>query len=393
MKKLTAILLFAASGISGSGVDFNRDVRLVLSDNCFHCHGPDSASRKAGLRLDREDGITADREGIRVVVPGKPDESELIRRITSADPDEVMPPPEVHKTVTSAQVKVLREWISEGANWQQHWAFIPPVKAKVPADHSGWAVNEIDRFILARLKGEGLKPSGEADRPTLVRRLSLDLTGLPPTPEEVGAFARDRTTTAWAKSIGRLQKSPRYGEHRARYWLDAARYADTHGLHLDNYREMWPYRDWVIRAFNDNKPFDEFTVEQLAGDLLPDATVEQQVATGFNRCNVTTSEGGAIAEEFLVRYAVDRVNTTGTVWLGLTVGCAQCHDHKFDPVSQREYYRLFAYFNNTTQGGMDGNRPDTPPTVRIYPNEKARQQETQLKAELKNNAAERDVQN
>jgi hypothetical protein len=378
---LTFALAITLAGTGPSlGIEFNKDVRPVLSDNCFQCHGPDSGSRKAGLRLDREEDILADREGSRVVVPGKPAESELIRRITSTDPNEVMPPPELHKTITAEQVKVLRQWITEGATWQRHWAFIAPKKLIVPVDDSGWAVNEIDRFVLARLKLEGLKPSPEADRSTLIRRLAFDLNGLPPTPEEVAAFARDRSTAAWEKWIARLQRHPRYGEHRARYWLDAARYADTHGLHLDNYREMWPYRDWVIRAFNENKPFDKFTVEQLAGDLMPGASIEQQVATGFNRCNVTTSEGGAIPDEFLVRYAIDRVNTTGTVWMGLTVGCAQCHDHKFDPVSQREYYQLFAYFNNTTQGGMDGNRPDTPPVVRLHADGRG-DQEKKIRAE------------
>jgi len=382
MRLILALAMGCAIADFGFAIEFNKDIRPLLSDNCFQCHGPDSASRKAGLRLDREEEIKADREGMRVVVPGKPDESELIKRIISTDPDEVMPPPKLHKTITSAQVKLLRQWIAEGAKWEQHWAFLAPKKALVPVDNSGWAVNEIDRFVLARLKQEGLKPSAEADRSTLIRRLAFDLTGLPPTPAEVNAFARDRSTTSWNTWIGRLQKSPRYGEHRARYWLDAARYADTHGLHLDNYREMWPYRDWVIAAFNQNKPFDDFTVEQLAGDLLPDATIEQRVATGFNRCNVTTSEGGAIPEEFLVRYAVDRVNTTGTVWMGLTVGCSQCHDHKFDPISQREYYQMFAYFNNTTQGGMDGNRPDTPPVIRLHSDGKGDRE--------KKNRAERD---
>ncbi len=366
---------FAVS--ANAEVQFNRDIRPILADNCFNCHGPDSASRKADLRLDLEAGAKAE-----AIVPGKPEESELFTRLTTGDPDEVMPPPKTKKTLSAGQIELIRQWIAQGADWQEHWAFVPPKKIDPPGDP---AFSAIDRFVSARLEGEGRKMAPPADARTLIRRLTLDLTGFPPTPEEIAAFLRenDRDPEAFAALTDRLLASPRYGEHRARYWLDVARYADTHGLHLDNYREMWPYRDWVIAAFNANQPFDRFTIEQLAGDLLPNPTQSQRIATGFHRCNVTTSEGGAIAKEFLVRYAVDRVNTTGTVWLGMTVACGQCHEHKFDPISQEEYYKLFAYFNNTTQGGMDGNAPDTPPVIRVYPDEATKKEESRLTAELR----------
>ncbi|MEM1297525.1 MAG: DUF1549 domain-containing protein, partial [Verrucomicrobiota bacterium] len=349
-------------------IQFNKHIRPILSDNCFSCHGPDSAGRKGGLRLDRE----ADAKEFSIV-PGKPDQSELIYRLETDDKSELMPPPKSHKTVNSQEIVLLKRWIAEGAPWQDHWAFIAPEKA----DENG-----IDPIIEAQIKRNKLVPEPEADRKTLIRRVTLDLTGLPPTPTEIATFVADSSPDAYEKLVDRLLSSPRYGEHRARYWLDAARYADTHGLHLDNYREMWPYRDWVIQSYNSNQPFDQFTIEQLAGDLLPEPTQAQLVATGFNRCNVTTSEGGAIAEEFLVRYAVDRVNTTSTVWLGLTTGCAQCHDHKFDPISQKEYFQLFAYFNNTTQPGMDGNKPDTPPVIRVYPDAETRALESTTKSKL-----------
>ncbi len=349
-------------------IQFNKHIRPILSDNCFSCHGPDSASRKGDLRLDRE----ADAKEF-AIVPGNPDESELVFRLETDDTSELMPPPKSHKTLNPQEIVLIKRWIAEGAPWQEHWAFIKPAKA----EGSG-----IDHFVDAELKVRRLTPEPEADRQTLIRRVTLDLTGLPPTPTEVATFVADQSPNAYEKLVDRLLSSPRYGEHRARYWLDAARYADTHGLHLDNYREMWPYRDWVIQAYNANQPFDQFTIEQLAGDLLPEPTQSQLVATGFNRCNVTTSEGGAIAEEFLVRYAVDRVNTTSSVWLGLTTGCAQCHDHKFDPISQTEYFQLFAYFNHTTQPGMDGNQPDTPPIIRVYPDAETKEQETVTKAKL-----------
>ena len=339
---------------------FNRDVRPILAENCFACHGPDSASRKADLRLDRRKVAVK----IGAIVPGKPDESEMIHRIFASDKDEVMPPPSVHKQLTAAQKERLKAWIAAGAEYQPLWSFIPPLRPALPnVQNPGWVRNPIDRFVLASLEQHGLQPAPEADRRTLARRLSLDLTGLPPAVEMVEAFVNDKSPMAYEKLVDQLMQSPHWGEHRARYWLDAARYADTNGIHFDNYREIWSYRDWVIEAFNQNMPFDRFTVEQLAGDLLPAPSDEQRIATGFNRCNITTNEGGAINEEYLVLYTRDRTETTARVWMGLTANCAVCHDHKFDPLSQKEFYSLSAFFNNTTQAAMDGNVKDTPPVM------------------------------
>jgi hypothetical protein len=339
---------------------FNRDVRPILAENCFPCHGPDSASRKAGLRLDQRE--SAVKHG--AMVPGRPDESELISRVFADDPADRMPPPASHKTLSSSQKELLRQWIASGAEYQPHWSLIAPVRPQAPAvKNPGWVKNPVDTFVLAAIERRGLQPAPEADRRTLARRLSLDLTGLPPTPAEVEALVNDPSPAACENLVDRLLASKHWGEHRARYWLDAARYADTHGIHFDNYREMWSYRDWVIGAFNRNLPFDRFTIEQLSGDLLPEPTLEQRVATGFNRCNITTNEGGVIPEEYLVLYTRDRTETTARVWLGLTAGCAVCHDHKFDPLSQKEFYQMSALFNNTTQGAMDDNIKDTPPTV------------------------------
>ena len=353
-------LLAGSSSLTAGEVEFNRDIRPILRETCFRCHGPDSASRKADLRLDKRD------EAIKAgaINPGNLDESELIARILSDDPEEVMPPPLAHKPLNASQKDLLKKWVASGAEYQPHWAFLPPIKAEPPSvKDQAWSRNPIDRFLLAKMEEKGFRPSPEADRRTLARRASLDLTGLPPAPATVAAFVDDPAADAYEKYVDRLLDSPAYGEHRARYWLDAARYADTHGIHIDNYREIWAYRDWVIKAFNANRPFDQFTIEQLAGDLLPNKTLEQQVASGFNRCNITTSEGGAINEEYLVLYARDRTETVSQVFLGLTTGCAVCHDHKFDPISQKEFYELSAFFNNTTQAAMDGNVKDTPPTV------------------------------
>src|SRR5262245_7711848 len=345
-----------------STIEFNRDIRPILSAACLSCHGPDSAARQADLRLDKRE-VAVERAAI---VPGDPDKSEMIRRILSTDADEQMPPAESKKTLTDAQKQLLVRWIREGAAYQPHWSLIPPQRPAVPkVGNSWWVRNPIDSFIAARLEAARLAPAPEADRRTLARRLSLDLTGLPPTRESVEAFVNDSAPGAYERLVDKMLASPRWGEHRGRYWLDAARYADTHGIHFDNYREMWSYRDWVIRAFNRNLPFDEFTIENLAGDLLPNATLDQQIGSGFNRCNITTNEGGAIAEEYLVLYTRDRVETTSQVWMGLTAGCAVCHDHKFDPLSQREFYAMATFFNNTTQNAMDGNIKDTPPIVMV----------------------------
>jgi hypothetical protein len=347
-----------------AAVDFQRAVRPILSDNCFHCHGPDQNTRMADLRLDTREGAFAAREGGSPIVPGNAKASLLYQRIIDSDPARRMPPEYSHKKLSDEQKEILRRWIDQGASFKEHWSFVAPARPPLPkVKQSGWVRNPIDNFIVAKLESAGLQPAPEADRLTLIRRLSLDLTGLPPTPQEVQAFLNDRATDAYEKQVDRLMASQHWGEHRARYWLDAARYADTHGIHVDNYREMWPYRDWVISAFNRNVPFDRFTIDQIAGDLLPNPTLEQQIASGFHRCNVTTNEGGVIVEEVEAMYAKDRVDTTGTVWLGLTVGCATCHDHKFDPVSTKDFYSLTAFFRNTTQHAMDGNVAGPPPVV------------------------------
>ncbi len=355
---VVASLVLAGSASRVSADDppaYNRDVRPILADNCFVCHGADSASRKADLRLDQREVAVE----FGAIFPGDPDSSELVARITSDDPEYMMPPPETKKALTAEQKELLTRWIAAGAEYQPHWSFIAPHRSELPpVQNEAWVKNAIDRFVLAKLEANGLSPAPEADVRALFRRLHLDITGLPPTPEDTDAFAKDyaaggdEALSAW---IDRLMETTAWGEHRARYWLDAARYGDTHGLHFDNYREMWPYRDWVIRAFNANEPFDRFTVEQIAGDLLPHPTDDQLIATGFQRCNITTNEGGTIDEENLANYAADRVQTFGWVYLGLTTNCSQCHDHKFDPFTMKDYYSLAAYFRNTTQPAKDGN--------------------------------------
>jgi mono/diheme cytochrome c family protein len=350
----------AAETASGEAIGYNRDIRPILAENCFACHGPDSAARKADLRLDQRDAAIE----MGAIAPGKPGESELVARITADDPETQMPPASTHKKLTSAQKQLLARWIESGAEYQPHWSFIAPVRPGIPAvQNKSWPRNPIDEFILARLESAGLQPAAEADRRTLARRVTLDLTGLPPEPEDVEAFVNDTAPDAYERLVEGLLTSSRWGEHRARYWLDLARYADTNGIHFDNFREMWSYREWVIKAFNRNTPFDQFTIEQLGGDLLPDRSLEQLVASGFNRCNMTTNEGGIIDEEYLVLYTRDRTETTSLVWLGMTAGCAVCHDHKFDPLSQREFYEMAAFFNNTTQDAKDGNIHNTPPVV------------------------------
>jgi len=348
-------------------VDFNRQVQPILADHCFACHGPDEKKRKADLRLDTKEGAFARLgDDSLAIVPGKANESMLIERILSDDASLVMPPPKHRKPLTAEQKQVLQDWINQGAAWSTHWAWTAPKRPAVPsAKRPGWGKNAIDYFIQARLEQEGLVPSPAAEKSTLLRRVTLDLTGLPPTPADVDAFLADTTPSAYERVVDRLLASPRYGEHQARYWLDLARYGDTHGLHLDNYREMWPYREWVIRAFNRNLPYDRFITEQLAGDLLPHATLDQIIATGYNRCHVTTSEGGSIEEEVYVRNVVDQVDTFGTVYLGLTVGCARCHDHKYDPLTTKDYYRLFAFFNNIDGSPLDGNSAQPAPVMKV----------------------------
>lgn len=364
---LAGLLVPQALHADPKPVDYSREIRPILSDLCYKCHGPDEKERKAGLRLDTQEGAVARLEsGSAALVPGKSGESELLQRLLSTDPNEVMPPPSLGKKPTAVQIELIRRWIDEGAAMKGHWAFSKPIAVPPPAVPAGMRViNPIDQFIGQRLVQEGLQPSREADKTSLIRRVTLDLTGLPPTPEEVDKFLADTGDDAYEKLVDRLLQSSRYGEHMARYWLDAARYGDTHGLHLDNERSMWPYREWVIRSFNINQPFDQFTVEQLAGDLLPEPTLDQRVATGFNRCNVSTSEGGSIDDEVLVRYTVDRVETTSTVFLGLTLGCAVCHDHKYDPFSQREFYQLSAFFNSFAEAAMDGNALGPPPILKV----------------------------
>jgi len=357
-------LAVTRGGSAAADLSFNRDVRPILSDKCFQCHGFDPKARKADRRLDTPDGAAAEIDGVRAIVPGDLSKSDVWQRIISDDKDEVMPPPKSHKTLDAKEKEILKHWIEQGAKYQKHWSFEPPQRAALPeTQDKAWARNPIDAFVLAGLENAGLKPAPEADRRTLARRLSLDLTGLPPKPEEVEAFVADTAPDAYEKLVAKYMAMPQWGEHRGRYWLDAARYADTHGIHIDAYREMWPYRDWVIEAFNRNMPFDQFTVEQIAGDLLPHATREQLIATGFHRCNATTAEGGTIAEENLALYANDRVTTTSWVWLGLTANCAACHDHKFDPITQKDFYSMAAYFRNTTQPASDGNVKDTKPVI------------------------------
>jgi hypothetical protein len=386
MTGLTAGSLFGQAAASkapatGKPVDFQREVRPILSDKCFHCHGPDSSTRLAGLRLDERDAAFEVRKRGAAIVPGKPQESMLFQRITAAQPARRMPPASSHKTLDEQQISVLKRWIEQGAKWEEHWSFRPPVKSQPPSvKAASWTRNPIDRFVLARLEKEGLTPAPEADRRTLIRRVALDATGLPPRQMEIDQFLKDTAPGAYERMVDRYLASPHYGEHRARYWLDAARYGDTHGIHIDNYREIWPYRDWVIGAFNRNLPFDKFSIEQLAGDLLPNPTLDQKVATGFQRCNITTSEGGAIDDEYIEIYAKDRADTTGAVWLGLTVGCATCHDHKFDPISQKDFYALGAFFRNTPQRAMDGNVADTPPFM-FVPGEEDREAWQKLQTE------------
>ncbi|MBM3840824.1 MAG: DUF1553 domain-containing protein [Verrucomicrobia bacterium] len=351
--------LFAAP----AKVDFNRDIRAILSDHCYACHGPDEKARKAGLRLDlKRFAFTPAKSGAIAVVPGDLNKSELVRRITTDNEDDLMPPAKKGgKPLSPKQIDLLKQWVAEGADWQEHWAYVKPRRIDPPETKSKtWPRNEIDRFVLDRLEQAGLEPSREAPKEKLLRRAILDLTGLPPTVEEIDAFLADETPEAYEKVVDRLLKSKAHGERQAMFWLDLARYGETQGYHHDNHRDMWHWRDWVIKAFNDNMRFDQFTIEQLAGDLLPKPTREQLIATGFHRNEMTTSEGGALPEEYSVKYVVGRVDTTARVWMGTSMACAECHDHKYDPITQKDYYQFFAFFNSVPEGGLDAQLNPVP---------------------------------
>jgi hypothetical protein len=339
-------------------VDFNRDIRPILSKNCFACHGRDEETREADLRLDTREAATAERDGEAAVLPGNSADSGIIARILSDDPDERMPPADTGMKLKDAEIDLLKRWIDQGAPYTRHWSFSKPLRAELPkVNHTNWAKSPLDRFMLARLEQEGLRPSPEADRYTMIRRLSFDLTGLPPTSAEVEAFVNDRSSKAYEKVVDRLLASPHYGERWARVWMDLARYADTQGYEKDAPRTVWPWRDWLIKALNDDLPYDQFTIQQIAGDLLPEATSQQVLATVFHRHTMTNTEGGTDNEEFRVAAVKDRVDTTGQVWLGLSVGCAKCHSHKYDPITQTEYYQLFAIFNQTEDMDANDDRP------------------------------------
>ncbi|MEW4531415.1 PSD1 and planctomycete cytochrome C domain-containing protein [Maioricimonas sp. JC845] len=382
------VALLSVVGTARAQVSFNSDVRPLLSDRCFHCHGPDEETRATELRLDQRESITGDLGGYRAVVPGDPAASELIKRITSDDPDLQMPPPDSKRSLSDAEIETLRQWVRQGADWEEHWSFVPPERPVPPeVSRPGWTDNPIDAFVLARMEQAGLSPSPEASKETLIRRLSLDLTGLPPTPDEVDAFVADESPDAYERLVDRLFASVRYGEHMATPWLDAARYADSNGYQGERTRTMWPWRDWVVRALNDNMPFDQFTIEQIAGDLLPDPTRDQLVATGFHRNHMLNGEGGRIAEESRVDYVIDRVNTTATTWLGLTLACCQCHDHKYDPFSQAEYYQLYAYFNSIDETGRVDAGGNARPVLEL-PTPEQEQREQQLRQELADRQAE-----
>ncbi len=353
------ILFFPCLVQSEEKIEFNRHVLPILSNHCYVCHGPDAATREADLRLDQRASATGKADsGKPAITPGNVEASELIRRITTNDPDERMPPAEGHKPLNASQIAILKTWIKQGAEFQKHWAFESLKPQNVPpSKNTAWPKNNIDQFVIEKLKQAGKTPAREASRQTLIRRVAFDITGLPPTLKEINAFLSDQSPNAYAKMVDRYLASPAYGEHMARHWLDLARYADTNGYQYDTEREQWIWRDWVINAYNQNKPFDEFTIEQLAGDLLPEATDQQKLATGFNRNHGITIEGGIIDEEYRTEYVMDRLVTTGEVWLALTIGCARCHEHKFDPISQKEFYQLYAFFNQVPERGMRGFTP------------------------------------
>ncbi|MDH3584245.1 MAG: PSD1 and planctomycete cytochrome C domain-containing protein, partial [Phycisphaerae bacterium] len=379
LKCLVALGLLLCSGapLAGAPIEYDRDVRPILSEHCYACHGPDAAHRKggpeggAGLRLDTQTGALADLGGAFAVVPGKPQESELVDRITTDDRDELMPPPKHRKPLSPGQKRTLVQWIGQGAKWSDYWAYVPPRRPPTPeVGNRRWGRNFIDAHLLSRLEAEGLEPAPPADRRTLIRRLSFDLTGLPPTRAQVEQFVADRRPDAYARLVERLLESPHHGERMAMHWLDLVRFADTVGYHGDQDHNITPYRDWVIQAFNDNMPFDRFTVEQLAGDLLPDTGIDQKVASGYNRLLQTSHEGGVQPREYLAIYAADRVRNLSAVWMGATLGCAQCHDHKFDPYTTRDFYSMVAFFADVDESqhfkkGSNSLPTKRPPEIKV----------------------------
>jgi len=376
------VLCLSWVSLGQAAVNYNRDVLPILVNKCFACHGTDQAKRKAGLRLDTKASAYAERDGVHAVVPGQPEASELVTRIFSTDSDEVMPPSE-EVALTGAEKATLRQWISDGAIYEKHWSFQTPSKPNLPGPRD-WGHTEIDRFVFKRMSEAGLSPQRPASRETLIRRVTLDLTGLPPTSREVDRFLRDTTPGAYERLVNRLLESPRFGERMAVWWLDGSRYGDSHGYDNDLENSQWPWRNWVIEAFNSNMPYDQFTVEQLAGDLLPNATESQVLATGFNRNHRINTEGGALDEEWRTEYVIDRVQTMGSVWMGLTLSCARCHDHKYDPISQREFYQLFALFNNLDEKGFINNlRGSAEPRIR-YRNSEYERRKKQIEATVEN---------
>ncbi len=385
----TAVLLAIAGALaaadtnSSKPIDFDREIRPILSDYCYACHGPDEANRKAGLRLDVKEGAIG-----KAIIPGDPAKSRIFIRMSHEKPAMRMPPAAFGRRPDDKQIALVKRWIEQGAEWKTHWAYEPPKKVQPPTvTLKNWVRNPIDSFVLARLEKEGLKPSPEAAKSTLLRRLTFDLTGLPPTPAELDAFLADKSPNAYEKQVDRLLASSHYGERMAMQWLDLARYADTHGYHIDSHRDMWPWRDWVIRAFNNNMPFDRFTVEQLAGDLLPNPTKDQIIATGFNRNHMINYEGGAIPEEYLVEYVADRVETTSNVWMAMTMGCARCHDHKYDPIKQADFYKFFAFFNTVDEKGLDGMAGNANPILAL-PDDNQKSRLDQVKSAIARREAE-----
>ncbi len=382
MRHIGSTWLYALAGMvpllafdsSAKPIDFDRQIRPILSDNCFACHGPDEKRRMAGLRLDIKDGgAYATKNGYSIIVPGDAANSRLFERLSTAIVAARMPPPNATTSPNKEAVELIRRWIEEGAKWEGHWAYVAP-QAVAPPTIGGqaWVRNDIDRFILKRLRQEKLQPSAEADRATLLRRLTLDLTGLPPTPAELDAFLADGSPGAYERKVDALLASPRYGERMTMPWLDLARFADTHGYHIDSARDVSRWRDWVIRSFNENKPYDQFTIEQLAGDLLPNATEEQKIATGFNRNHMVNYEGGAIPEEYQNEYVIDRLEATSTTWMGTTMGCARCHDHKYDPITQKDFYKFYAFFNTVSEKGLDGRRGNAAPLLSLPSEEQSK---------------------